>query len=197
MMPFRLILLVFLTWATVPLSAQTPSPQPPAVRLATFLDRLQQRHELVGFSLIVLQNGHKVAEIHQGHANLELQVPVSKERVFPLYSVSKIFANILVMQLVEANKIDLDAPIATYLADLPAAWQPITVHQTLSHLSGLPEMYHGDQPLPDLEQDVLPSLDKALVFELGTSKNQHLRFISQTKRFNNKARRRSSCLFTQ
>lgn len=167
-MPSRLIYLVFLILATIPLSAQTPSPQPQAVRLATFLERLQQRHDLVGFSLIVLQNGQKVAEIHQGHANLELNVSVSSDSVFPLYSVSKLFANIIVMQLVEAEKIDLDAPIATYLNDLPVAWQPITVRQTLSHLSGLPEMYQGDQALPDLEQDVLPSLDKTLAFEPGT-----------------------------
>src|SRR5687767_8250129 len=48
--------------------------------------------------------------------------------------------NDAIMQLVEDGKIDLSAPVSRYLDGLPAAWQPITIRQLLTHVSGLPNI---------------------------------------------------------
>jgi hypothetical protein len=45
-----------------------------------------------------------------------------------------------VMQLVEEGKLDLAAPISRYLQGLPYSWQPITIRQLLTHVSGLPNI---------------------------------------------------------
>jgi CubicO group peptidase (beta-lactamase class C family) len=68
--------------------------------------------------------------------------PVTPTTPFILGSVSKSFTALAVMQLVEGNKVNLDAPVQRYLtwfrvAD-PTASAAITVRQLLYHTSGLP-----------------------------------------------------------
>ena len=76
-------------------------------------------------------------------ANTELppdqQVPARPDTIFDLASVTKTFTTIAVLQQVEAGRIDLDAPVATYL---PAFAQngkgDVTITHLLTHTGGLP-----------------------------------------------------------
>lgn len=68
---------------------------------------------------------------------------VTPQTPFILNSISKSFAALAIMQLVEQGKIELDAPVQRYLpwfqvADAKASAQ-ITVRQLLNQTSGLPE----------------------------------------------------------
>jgi CubicO group peptidase (beta-lactamase class C family) len=68
--------------------------------------------------------------------------PVTPQTPFMLASTTKSLTALAVMQLVEAGKVDLDAPVQRYLpwfrlAD-PAASTSITVRHLLNHTSGLP-----------------------------------------------------------
>lgn len=62
----------------------------------------------------------------------------SCETPFFLGSVSKSFTAVCIMQLVEQGKIDLNAPISTYLPDATDGGK-ITVAQLMNHTSGLGE----------------------------------------------------------
>lgn len=42
--------------------------------------------------------------------------------------------------MVQAGRIDLEAPISAYLPDLPPDWHGIRVRQLLTHVSGLPDI---------------------------------------------------------
>lgn len=69
--------------------------------------------------------------------------PVTPATPFLLGSMSKSFTALLVLQLVEQGKLDLDAPVQRYLpwfrvADPQAAAQ-ITIRHLLHHTSGIPE----------------------------------------------------------
>ena len=55
-----------------------------------------------------------------------------------LGSCTKPFTAVAVLQLMEAGKVNLDAPIFRYLDGLPAAWSAITVRELMTHTSGLP-----------------------------------------------------------
>lgn len=84
--------------------------------------------------------------------------PVTPQTPFILGSTSKSFTALAVMQLVEAAKIDLDAPVTTYLPwfrthDV-AASGTITVRHLLHHTSGL-ATYEGRQGLWDGDQSSL------------------------------------------
>jgi len=68
--------------------------------------------------------------------------PVTPQTPFQLASLGKPMTGVAIMQLVEAGKIDLDAPVQRYLpafrvADAAASAQ-ITVRHLLYHTSGLP-----------------------------------------------------------
>lgn len=68
---------------------------------------------------------------------------VTPQTPFIIGSISKTFTALALMQLVEAGKVDLDAPVQRYLpwfriAD-PAASAQITVRSLLNHTSGLPQ----------------------------------------------------------
>jgi len=96
-----------------------------------------QRQRLPGVSLAVVKNGMIVYAKGYGYSNVEHQVPVKPETIFQSGSVGKQFTATAVMMLVEEGKINLDAKISTYLGEVPAAWQDITVRHLLTHTSGL------------------------------------------------------------
>ena len=81
--------------------------------------------------------------------------PVTSQTPFILGSTSKSFTALAVMQLVEAGKIDLDAPVTKYLpwfrARNAAGSDQISVRHLLHHTSGL-QTYEGRQGLWDNDQ---------------------------------------------
>ena len=57
---------------------------------------------------------------------------------FRIASLTKQFTGACILLLQERHLIDVGEPISKYISDLLASWQPITIHQLLSHTSGLP-----------------------------------------------------------
>ena len=67
--------------------------------------------------------------------------PATNDHTFNVASISKVLCTTAVMQQVEQGKLDLDAPICTYLPDFwmpDARYKKITLRHCLSHSSGLP-----------------------------------------------------------
>jgi CubicO group peptidase (beta-lactamase class C family) len=121
-----------------------PQPAAKAEDKAVAIERLVQSEMtargIPGAQLTIVQRGKIVFTGAYGHANVEAATPVTKQTLFPINSISKAVAGVAAMQLVEAGKLDLDAPFTTYLDGLPEAWKGITVRQLLTHVSGLPEI---------------------------------------------------------
>jgi CubicO group peptidase (beta-lactamase class C family) len=62
------------------------------------------------------------------------------DTVYRVGSVSKLFTDLAIMQLVEQGKLDLDAPVTRYLPDFKPTNpfdKPITLRQLMAHRSGL------------------------------------------------------------
>ena len=96
------------------------------------------RQHIPGVSISVVKGGRIVKEKGYGIANVEHQVAVTPVTVFQSASVGKQFTAALTMLLVEDGKINLDAPVSTYLPSVPDTWAKITVRHLLTHTSGLP-----------------------------------------------------------
>ncbi len=85
-----------------------------------------------------------------GLMRLATPEPMSSRTIFDLASVTKVMATTMaVMLLVERGKLDLDAPVSTYLPDFVAEQRSeITPRHLLTHRSGLaqwvPVYYHAD-----------------------------------------------------
>jgi len=100
---------------------------------------------------VVLAARHGVVALHDaaGHAvrysdaSSELpagqQVPATRDTIYDLASLTKMFTTIALMQQVESGRVVLDEPVATYL---PAFAQngkdDVTIRDLLTHTGGLP-----------------------------------------------------------
>ena len=72
-----------------------------------------------------------------GYADLENRVPATAESSYRLASVTKPMTAVAILQLVEQGKVDLDAPVQTYVPYFPVKAFPVTVRQLLGHLGGI------------------------------------------------------------
>ncbi len=79
-------------------------------------------------------------ERQYGHADVGAGRPVAPNTLFEIGSIGKAFTACCVLQLVEEGRLDLDAPVATYLpwfAVRSSFDAPITVHHLLTHTAGI------------------------------------------------------------
>lgn len=90
-----------------------------------------------GIAVVVEQHGKLVYRKAFGEMDVENHVPASPTAVLPVGSITKTMTGLLVMQQVEAGKIDPSAKAGAYLPDLPAPARDIAVHHLLDHTSGL------------------------------------------------------------
>ena len=79
-----------------------------------------------------------------GYADLENRVPATARSSYRLASVTKPMTAVAILQLVEQGKVDLDAPVQTYVPYFPVKAFPITVRQLLGHLGGI-DAYRDSQ----------------------------------------------------
>lgn len=91
-----------------------------------------------GLSVAVVRDGQIVKTAAYGVSNVEAKTPTTVNTLYGLGSCTKPFTAVAVLQLMEAGKVELDAPVSRYLDGLPAGWSAITVRQLLTHTSGLP-----------------------------------------------------------
>jgi len=74
-----------------------------------------------------------------GIADFKKKVPLNKESVFQLASVSKQFTAAAIMILNERKKIKLTDTVNTYFPDFP--FKDVTIKNLLNHTSGLPKYF--------------------------------------------------------
>lgn len=93
--------------------------------------------EAPALSAAVLINGETVWQGAAGFADLETRTPVTLGTRFRLGSTSKAVTSVAIATLVDAGKIDLDAPMTTYIKDWPTRHAPFTLAQVMSHRAGI------------------------------------------------------------
>src|SRR5215468_5458528 len=104
----------------------------------TYLRSQMQKRGIPGLQIAVVRHGKIVKLAAYGLANVQDSIPTTNQTLFTINSITKAFTGVAIMQLVEAGKLDLAARVSSYLDNLPAAWQAVTIRQLLTHTSGLP-----------------------------------------------------------
>ncbi len=84
--------------------------------LTDFLDSLSEKG-IVGSSFALMQGGKLVYEHYSGYADREAGRQVGPDTLFRLYSMTKVFTNVALMQLYEQGKFLLSDPLANYLPE--------------------------------------------------------------------------------
>ncbi len=73
-------------------------------------------------------------------SELTAETIASQERIYCIASVSKMYSSLAVMQLVDEEKVELDAPVTKYLPDFKMndeRYKDITVRMLMNHTSGI------------------------------------------------------------
>jgi CubicO group peptidase (beta-lactamase class C family) len=111
------------------------------------LARTMKDDQVPGLAIGIIKNGQVVYSKGFGVAKAGTDLPVTPKTVFQLGSDSKMMVGIAIMQLREQGKIDLDAPVTTYLPYFRLAderYPQLTIRFLLSHRSGLPYCVMSD-----------------------------------------------------
>lgn len=102
-----------------------------------------QKQRVVGLAVGVIQNGGIVYLNGYGWADAQHRVPVGPQTLFRWASISKTLTAVAALQLVEAQKLDLNADVRAYVPEFPDKGAAITSRQLLCHQSGLPHYSNG------------------------------------------------------
>ncbi|GAA1386183.1 hypothetical protein GCM10009597_48630 [Peribacillus frigoritolerans] len=77
-----------------------------------------KEYSVNGSSFVVVHDGKVVINKGDGYADKEKKIPVNKETVFQIASVSKTFTALAVMQQADKGKRKLDQDVQQYLGGL-------------------------------------------------------------------------------
>lgn len=89
-------------------------------------------------TILVHKDKKVIYEGGYGFANRQFSIPNNTDTKFKIASVTKLFTAVLILQLYEKGKIDLNAPIKTYLPDYKGEGAArVTIHHLLNHTSGI------------------------------------------------------------
>jgi CubicO group peptidase (beta-lactamase class C family) len=112
------------------------------------LESIRSALYIPGMSAAITKGGQVVWAKGFGYADVENHVPVDPTAPFHLASLTKPFASVLIMQLVEAGMLDLQEPISTFGIDLGSSYTIRVIH-LLTHTSegepGSYYKYNGDR----------------------------------------------------
>ena len=147
----RMIAVLALLAAPLCVSAQNNGTRPSTVpadpayaEVAAYLDRViaaeMRDKQLPAVSIALVDRDRIVWARGFGEADSIHHVAATAETVYRVGSVSKLFTDIGIMQLVENGSVSLDAPVSKYLPDFHPSNRfgvPITLRELTSHRAGL------------------------------------------------------------
>lgn len=123
---------VALLLAVAPAAARAPAPA-----LAQSIASFARAHDFSG-TIMVRARGRTLFSRSFGLADRAFAVPAAADTRFRIASITKLFTAILILQLAQEERLDLDAPLRAALPDFPGeGGDRITIHQLLNHTSGL------------------------------------------------------------
>ncbi|MBC8984336.1 beta-lactamase family protein [Pedobacter sp. N36a] len=126
--------------------------------LDEYITVVQQQYHIPGLALALIKDGKVIHRKCYGVANVEYNIPLNDQIVFPLFSTTKVFSVVAAYQLIEQKKFSLDSKITEFIADLPDTWKAIKIENLLTHSSGLPDIV-------DYETEREESVAKAKVYK--------------------------------
>ncbi len=113
------------------------------VRIREAADATMAEQEIPGMTIAVRAPNGAIWTEGFGLADIENEVPATADTIYRLASISKPMTAVVAMKLAEDGKLDLDAPVQTYLKDYPEKRWPITTRDLLGHLAGV-RHYEGN-----------------------------------------------------
>ena len=107
-----------------------------AAKLDSYLANLNAIGDFSG-SVAVTIDGEMLLAKGYGLANEELGTAATLRTKYRIGSMTKQFTSMAILILQEQGMLKVEDPLGTHLSDIPAHWAGITLHQLLTHTSGI------------------------------------------------------------
>jgi CubicO group peptidase (beta-lactamase class C family) len=129
--------------------AQRPSPTTQAkltsqtALIAPQVDRLLTNmvaYKQFSGSVLIAHDDQVLLSKGYGIADLDDHAPNTPHTRFYLGSTTKQFTAMAILILQERGKLHVGDQLCAYIAHCPPAWQPVTIHELLTHTSGIPQL---------------------------------------------------------
>ncbi len=125
--------------------------------------RFVERGDHAGIITLVARKG-RIADLKTyGYRDLEKRLPMERDTICRIYSMSKIVTSVAVLCLLEDGLLRLEDPVERFLPELKglkvmtggtaeapqlvALQRPVTIRHLLTHTSGLPYDFAGNEPI--------------------------------------------------
>ncbi len=121
-----------------------------------------------GFAVIVELEGEVILSKGYGYADRAKHSLFTPASIAQIGSLTKQFNAAAILQLAEAGVVELAAPLKKYIPELESPVGEVTLHQLLTHSSGLAEYCGDDFDSVSRDEFIDICLSLPLVFEPGT-----------------------------
>lgn len=172
-------------WRALPALADAPAIEAADPAYATAIAQarplvreVQQRLRLPGIAVAIGIDGREVWAYGSGYADLATARPLQLDSQFRIGSTSKVFTSAAMATLVHAGKVDLDAPLQTYVPWFATKPWPVSTRQVMSHTAGLRDYglcacvpiweYYNRRRFDSLREATAAIADSPLRFAPGT-----------------------------
>ncbi len=154
--------------APLPAAAFGPPPNAPLSmeklsRLDDFLTEQSATGKIPGAALLIQRHGKPIYFKCFGKRDVEANIDMTADTIFPLHSVTKTVTSVAAMILIDRGKIALDDPVSKYIPsfanmkvgverkdesgrpvlDLVPLIRPVTIEDLLLHTSGITYGFYG------------------------------------------------------
>jgi CubicO group peptidase (beta-lactamase class C family)/D-alanyl-D-alanine dipeptidase len=143
--------------------------------LTQFINEQLREKELPALSIALVDDQKIVWQEGFGFSDPKAKTQPDEKTIYRVGSVSKLFTDIAVMQLVEQGKLNLDAPVTKYIPEFRPRnpfGKAITLRQLMSHRSGLvretPVGSYFDPTAPTLAKTIASLNQTTLVYAPDT-----------------------------
>ncbi len=133
-------------------------------KISEFFNNEVATGKIAGANVLIQQQGKPVYHETFGVQDVASKAPITDKTIFRLFSMTKAITSVVAMQLVEDGKIKLDDPVSKYIPsfanlkvgvekkaddgtkslELVPLNRPMTVHDLMTHTSGVTYGFYGD-----------------------------------------------------
>lgn len=158
-------------------------------RIEQTLKSAIQNNELSGANILVFHEGAEVCYLQQGFADVESKIPIQRDTIFRLYSMTKPVTATAVMLLFERGLLDLFDPVSRYLSGFQnqkvdegsgrvPPHRELLIRDLLNMTSGL--LYPGEGPAGEAVAGLYEELDQRLYSEAPMTTKEMVLRLAET-----------------
>lgn len=130
-------------------------------QLKSFIQSYATKNSFDG-TILVQQDTAVIYQESFGIADRRFNLPINKETIYNIASITKVFTAVLILQLAEQGKLALDKPFKNYLPEYPDKVSlKVKTNQLLNHTSGIVLI------------DTVSSVENAMKYGLGIFQTPH------------------------